>query len=198
MRGLFIGLGAALVQNFHWVLYVFGAFLVYTGIRLFVQDYEVSHPDENRAVLALRRFVPVTEDYEGQRFVVTRRGRRFVTPLMVVLVAIETSDVVFAIDSIPAIFAITTDPFIVYTSNIFAILGLRALYFLLADMMSRFRYLKHGLAFILSFVGAKMLAADVYEIPITASLAIIAFTLAVSVAVSLSHSDSAEASGGTA
>lgn len=185
MRGFFIGVGAALLHNFHWIIYLFGAFLVFTGIKMLAKEEEETHPENNPAIKLLRRFMPITEDYEGQNFVVIRDGKRFATPLLVVLVVVESTDLVFAIDSIPAIFAVTDDPFIVYTSNVFAVLGLRALYFLIAGIIDLFVYLRYGLGFVLSFVGVKMLLVDIYKIPIGISLGVIAGILALSMIASL-------------
>lgn len=185
MRAGFIAAGATLLAHFHWIIYVFGGFLIVTGVKMALhKDTEVD-PDANPAVKLLRRFVPVTERCEGDRFFVRRAGRLAATPLFVVLVLVETTDVIFALDSIPAIFAVTSDPFIVYTSNVFAILGLRSLYFLLAGVMGLFRYLKVGLAFVLVFVGLKMALADVYKIPIGVSLGVIFGILALSVLASI-------------
>jgi tellurite resistance protein TerC len=184
-RGLFIAAGAALLENFHWVIYVFGGFLVWTGVRMARHGDAEVHPERNPVLRLLRRVMPVTGAYVGTRFFVRRDHRTWATPLFAVLVAIETTDVLFAVDSIPAIFAVTDEPFIVFTSNAFAILGLRALYFLLAGLMDRFVYLKYGLAAILVFVGVKMLLVDVWHIPIALSLAVIAAVLGVSVALSL-------------
>lgn len=185
LRAIFVVLGAALLQRFHWVTYLFGAFLVFTGIKLLVQQGGEVHPERNPLFRLFRRFVPSVGEYSGGRFTVVEAGKRYATPLLLVLVAIETTDIVFAVDSIPAIFAVTTDPFIVYTSNIFAILGLRALYFALAGMMGKFHYLKVGLSVVLVFVGVKMLIAGVYKVPILASLLIIVAVLCGSVVVSL-------------
>jgi tellurite resistance protein TerC len=185
MRAIFIMAGAALLQRFHWIVYVFGAFLVVTGVKLLLHREGEVHPERNPAYRLFRRFVPAVTEYRGSRFTVVENGRRYATPLLAVLVVVEATDVVFAVDSIPAIFAVTRDPFIVYTSNIFAILGLRALYFLLAGVMDKFHYLKVGLAIVLCFVGAKMLLVDVYKIPIVASLAVVASLLAGSVVASL-------------
>lgn len=185
MRGALIGLGTALVESFHWMFYLFGAFLVFTGIRLAVHQEQEVHPDKNPVVRLARRLFPVTSGYEGARFVVRREGRRWVTPLLIVLLLIESTDLLFALDSIPAIFAVTLDPFIVYTSNVFAILGLRSLYFLLAGSVERFVYLKYGLAAILVLVGVKMLIADFYHMPIALSLGLIAAILTVAVVASL-------------
>ena len=185
MRALFIVLGAALLERFHWVTYLFGAFLVFTGVKLLAQRAGEVHPERNPPFRLFRRFVPSVGDYRGGRFTVIEEGRRRATPLLLVLVAIEATDIVFAVDSIPAIFAVTTDPFIVYTSNIFAILGLRALTFAVAGVMEKFRYLKVGLALVLAFVGVKMLLAGIYPIPILVSLAVIVALLAGSIAASL-------------
>lgn len=197
MRGFFIGVGAALLHHFHWVIYLFGAFLVFTGIKMLAKEDEQTDPESNPAIKLLRRFMPITKGYEGQRFLVQRDGRWFATPLLVVLVTVESTDLVFAIDSIPAIFAVTDDPFIVYTSNVFAILGLRALYFLIAGIIDLFVYLRYGLGFVLSFVGVKMLLADIYPIPIGISLSMIAGILTISVVASLlfppKHTDTAPA-----
>ena len=185
MRGVFIALGAALLQHFHWVMYIFGAFLVVTGIKMLVQEEAAVHPEDNVVIRLLRRIMPITAGYEGQRFFVTRHGQRFATPLLVVLLTVESTDLIFAVDSVPAIFAVTTDPFIVYTSNVFAILGLRSLYFLLAGVMDLFCYLRYGLGAVLGFVGMKMILADIYKIPIGASLGVIVSLLALSILASL-------------
>jgi tellurite resistance protein TerC len=185
MRAGFIAAGAALIETFHWVIYVFGAFLVFTGIKMFRHEEMDLDADTNPVLRTLRRFLPVSQDYDGQRFFTKRNGVRMATPLFAVLVLIETSDLIFAVDSIPAIFAVTTDTFLVFTSNAFAILGLRALYFLLADLAGRFAYLKVGLAFILVFVGVKMLITDVYHFPVWGSLGVIAAILSVAILASL-------------
>jgi tellurite resistance protein TerC len=185
MRAAFILAGGAFLQAFHWAIYVFGAVLAVTGVKLLLQRNAEPHPERNPLVRLFRRLLPVTDSLAGDRFFVRRDGRRFATPLLLALVAIEVTDLVFAIDSIPAIFAVTADPFIVFTSNIFAILGLRSLYFLLAGVIGRFVYLKVGLSVVLVFVGAKMLLLDVFKVPIGASLAVIAGILATSVVASL-------------
>lgn len=185
MRGVFIALGVTLLATFHWVLYVFGAFLVVTGVRFVFQRESRVDPEANPVLRLFRRYFSITANYQGQRFFVRQIGRRLATPLFVVLLVVETTDVVFAVDSIPAVFAITRDPFIVYTSNVFAILGLRALYFLLAGAMEMFRYLKPGLGILLAFVGVKMLLTDVYKLPTGISLGVIAAVLGVSVTASL-------------
>ncbi|MBI5331422.1 MAG: TerC family protein [Betaproteobacteria bacterium] len=185
MRAAMILGGALLVREFHWVLYLFGAFLVGTGVKMLI--FADKKPDlaANPALMWMRRHLRFTQEYEGERFVVTRDGVRWFTPLFLVLALIEFSDVVFAVDSIPAIFAVTTDPFIVFTSNIFAILGLRSLYFLLANLHGRFHLLKYGLALVLVFVGVKMLIADFYKVPIGLALGVVGIILAVSVFASL-------------
>jgi len=160
MRGLMIGVGAALVARYHWVLYLFGAFLVYTGIRMLLTRNVDDAPGEGWVIQQLRRHFPITDDFHGTQFLVKLNGRTFLTPLMVALVLVETTDLIFAVDSIPAIFAITADPFLVFTSNVFAILCLRSLYFGLAGLIEKFRYLKVSLSVILTLVGAKMLAAS--------------------------------------
>ena len=180
MRAIFIALGVTLLNAFHWMIYLFGAFLVLTGIKMLLLGERRIEPERNPVLRLFRRIVPVTPTYEGQRFLVRQGGLVAATPLALVLIVVETTDVIFALDSIPAILAITRDPFIVYTSNVFAILGLRALYFLLAGIMEIFRYLKVGLSFVLMFVGIKMMVADMYKVPIGASLAIVAGILAAS------------------
>ena len=185
-RGIFIAGGAVLIQNFSWILYIFAAFLLYTGFRMIRQRDEHLNPDQSRVLRAFRRLVPMTDTFHGQRLLVRKGGLIMATPLLAVLVLVETTDVVFAVDSIPAIFAVTDEVFLVFTANAFAILGLRAMYFLLADLVHRFVYLKIGLALILIWVGVKMLLKiDVYYIPTPISLAVIASVLAVSVALSL-------------
>ena len=184
-RAIFIAAGATLLDQFHWMIYVFGAFLVITGIRMARSNDEHVDPGRNPVLRVFRRFVPMTDGMRGEHFFVKQAGRRLATPLLAVLVVVETTDIIFAIDSIPAIFAVTTDTFLVFTSNAFAILGLRALYFLLAGMIGRFAYLKIGLAFVLAFVGAKMLISEFYKVPIWLSLVVIAGAIAVSIVVSL-------------
>ncbi len=187
MRAIFILAGAALIQRFHWIMYVFGAFLVFTGVKLVIgKDSEVE-PESNPVFKVFRRFVRSIPDYRGAKFFVVEQGKLWATPLLLVLLVIESTDVIFAVDSIPAVFGVTTDPFIVFTSNIFAILGLRSLYFLLAGMMDKFHYLKIGLGGVLSFIGAKMLIMDLYEIPIGLSLGVVSVLLAGSVIASLLH-----------
>jgi len=185
MRGVFIGVGALLLQAFHWVIYIFGAFLVFTGIKMITNEDTSVHPEDNPVIKVLRRVMPITSDFEGQRFFVKRDGKWAATPLFVVLLVIESTDLIFAVDSVPAIFAVSQDPFIVYTSNVFAILGLRSLYFLLAGVMDLFIYLRYGLGVVLGFVGVKMLLADIYKIPIGLSLAVVAGVLAISIVASL-------------
>lgn len=185
MRAGFILAGAALLAAFHWTIYLFGGILIVTGVKLLLQGDEEIDPERNPVLRLFRRLVPSAAEYHGPRFLVRQAGRWVATPLLLVLVTIEATDVVFAVDSIPAIFAVTRDPFIVYTSNIFAILGLRALFFLLAGAMGKIHYLKPALALVLLFVGAKMLLADVYKIPIAASLAVITGLLGGAVVASL-------------
>lgn len=185
LRAIFIVLGSAILENFAWAIYFFGALLVVTGVKLAVQKETEVHPERNLILRLVRRVSPMTPDYRGEAFVVKEAGKWIATPLLAVLIVIETTDVVFAIDSIPAIFAITQDTFIVFTSNAFAILGLRALYFVFAGAMGRFVYLKIGLAVILVFVGIKMLISDLYHIPIGLSLGFIALALTVSIVASL-------------
>lgn len=186
MRGVMIFLGAALISKFHWIIYVFGVFLIYTGIRMLVSQEKEMHPENNPVVKWFKRRMPVTPDYRGAKFFVWENGRRCATPLVIVLIIVEISDLIFAVDSIPAIFAITTDPFLVYTSNVFAIMGLRSLYFALAHVIDRFHYLKYGLAIVLTFVGVKMLLGDSpWKIDTEISLAVIAIILLTSVIISL-------------
>ncbi len=167
------------------MIYIFGAFLVWTGWKLLRQRGQPMHPEKNPLFRLFRRVMPSTSEFHGSRFLIVENGRRVATPLLLVLVAIEASDIVFAVDSIPAVFAITRDPFIVFTSNIFAILGLRALYFALAGVMTQFRYLKVGLSVVLMFVGMKMMIADLYKIPVAVSLTVIAALLGGSILYSL-------------
>lgn len=185
MRAIFIFAGAALLAAFHWVEYVFGAFLIFTGAKILGHQEEEVHPERNIAVRLARRVLPIVPEFRGHRFFVKEGGRWAATPLFLILIVVETTDLVFAVDSIPAIFAVSQDPFIVYTSNIFAILGLRALYFLLAGIMGQFRFLKVGLGLVLVFVGAKMTFADFYKVPIGVSLLVVAGLLAGSVLLSL-------------
>ncbi len=186
MRAAFIVVGIGLIRRFHWITYIFGALLVYSGIKLFRQHEAGIEPQNNPVLRLFRRWVPTTESYEGDKFVV-RRGRLYATPLLVVLVLVESMDLVLATDSIPAVLAITLKPFIVYTSNVFAVLGLRSMYFLLAGMMELFHYLHYGLAAILIFVGAKMLVSNYYPIPTLAALGVVGGVLLISVLASLLH-----------
>jgi tellurite resistance protein TerC len=185
MRAAFIAAGVTLIQRFHWIIYVFGAFLVVTGIRMAVQQDKEIHPERNPVLRLAKRLMPVTTSYDGDRFFTMQGGRRAATPLFVALLLVETTDLIFAVDSIPAILAITQDPFIVYTSNVFAILGLRSLYFALAGVVRMFHYLSIGLAGVLVFVGGKMLLVDVVKVPTALSLGVIAAILAVSVVASV-------------
>lgn len=184
MRVLFILAGVRLLEKFEWVIYVFGALLIYSGIRLFIHDESKTDPGKNPLLRLARKLLPVIDDYEGDKFFV-RRGRLFATPLLLVLVAIETTDVLFATDSIPAVLAVTRDVIVVYAANIFAILGLRSMYFALAGMLERFAYLHYGLSAILIFVGGKMLASHYFEIPTFLALGGVAIILVVSVLASL-------------
>ncbi len=185
MRGLFIGMGALLIKRFGWIIYVFGAFLIFTGVKMALRQDEGFDAEQNVVMRTARRFLRVTREYHGQQFFTIQDGRRYATPLFLVLLLIEFTDLVFAVDSIPAIFAVTTNPFLVYTSNVFAILGLRSMYFLLAGIVHQFAYLKYGLALILVFVGFKMVLVDMVRIPILASLGVIAVTLTLSIIASL-------------
>jgi tellurite resistance protein TerC len=185
-RGVFIAAGAVLITRFSWVLYVFAAFLIYTGYRMIRQRDEHLDPESSTALRLFRARVPMTDAYHGQRFLIRRNGVLLATPLLAVLVLVEVTDVVFAVDSIPAIFAVTDEPFLVFTANAFAILGLRAMYFLLADLIHRFVYLKLGLAVVLIWVGVKMLLkVDLFYVPTTVSLAVIATVITVSIVASL-------------
>lgn len=185
MRLIFIFVGVALLEQFDWIIYVFGAFLVFTGIKLAMEKDKEVHPERNPVLKLTRKIIPITKQYHGSNFFIKRMGRIIATPLFVVLVVIETTDLVFALDSIPAILAITRDEFIIYSSNAFAILGLRALYFALSGIMKLFHYLHYGLSLILVFVGIKMLLADFYHIPTPYALGFIGITLTVSVIVSI-------------
>lgn len=185
MRGLFIAAGSALVSNFNWVLYIFGALLVITGVRMAFKSDDEFDGDQNPIVKTVRRFLPISESFHGKHFFTVENGRRIATPLLLVLILVEFTDLIFAVDSIPAIFGVTTDPFIVFTSNIFAVMGLRSMYFLLAAVVDRFYLLKYGLAIILSFIGFKMLAEHWIHVSIGASLAVILTVLAGSIAASL-------------
>jgi tellurite resistance protein TerC len=185
LRFVFIFAGVAVIERFEWVLYIFGAFLVITAVRIARHRETEIHPEHNPVLRFVRRVIPSTNEYDGQRLFTRRTGKLLATPLFVALVLVETTDVVFAVDSVPAILAVSREPFIVFASNAFAILGLRALYFLLAGLAGRFRYLNIGLGVILGFVGVKMLVADLYHPPIVLSLGVIALALVVSIAASL-------------
>ncbi|MEX2089706.1 MAG: TerC family protein [Bacteroidota bacterium] len=186
MRSILIGVGVALIATFHWIIYLFGAFLIFTGIKMGLQKETAElRPEKNIIVRFFKKLMPVTAGYHGEKFFLKIGGKTYATLLFVVLIIVETTDLVFAVDSIPAIFAITTDPFIVYTSNVFAILGLRALYFALAGIMDLFHYLKIGLSIVLTFVGVKMVMADIYPIPIVLALSVVAGVLLVSVVASI-------------
>lgn len=184
-RGIFIALGAVLIAKFHWIIYLFGAFLIFTGIKMaWVKDKQI-HPERNPVLKLFRKLMPVTDQYHGGKFFIRDAGRLVATPLFLVLLLIETSDIIFAVDSVPAIFAVSQDPFIVYTANVFAILGLRSLYFALAAVMRLFHHLHYGLSAILVFVGFKMALTDIFKIPVVHSLAAIGIILGLSIAASL-------------
>jgi tellurite resistance protein TerC len=185
MRGIFIFAGIALINQFHWVIYIFGAFLIFTAIQIARGKEQEVHPERNIMIKLLRMVMPVTHEYSGHKFLTIIKHKRHATPLLVVVLVLGTTDVFFAIDSIPAVLAVTTDPFIVYTSNVFAVLGLRSLFFAISGLMKLFHYLQYGLAVILGFVGIKMLIGDFYKINIGASLAVIASVLALSIIASL-------------
>ena len=185
MRAVFILAGVALIAKFHWMIYLFGAMLVYIGIKMWFEENKEIHPDKNIVLKVFKKLFPVAEGHAGSEFFVKHEGRYIVTPLFLVLLVIETTDIIFAVDSIPAALAISTDSFIIYSANVFAILGLRALYFALAGSMQMFKYLQHGLSLVLAFVGVKMILADVYKISITVSLGVITLVLAVSIVLSL-------------
>jgi TerC family integral membrane protein len=186
MRGIFILAGVALIRRFHWIIYIFGAFLVYTGFKLMTEKEEDQvDPSRNIVLRMARKFLPVSDHYEGKKFFTLREGKRFATPLFIVLLVVETTDILFATDSIPAILAISRDPFIVYTSNVFAILGLRSMFFALSGLMKIFHYLNYGLAIVLMFIGAKMLVSAKYALPTWIALLVIATVLAFSVLASV-------------
>ncbi|MFH0888709.1 MAG: TerC family protein [Planctomycetota bacterium] len=187
MRAIFIFAGIALIHQFHWIIYVFGAFLIITGIKMALQKNEEIHPERNPVLKLFKRLMPITDSYESGKFFIRNAGRLLATPLFVVLLVVETTDIVFAVDSIPAILAITADPFIVYSSNVFAILGLRALYFALSGIMKLFHYLHYGLSVILVFIGIKMLISGIYHIPTTITLTVLTAILTISILISLFH-----------
>ena len=188
LRAIFIAAGVTLIQTFHWIIYVFGGFLVVTGLRMGIQKHKEIHPEKNPVIRLFQRFMAITDQFENGKFFVKKRGHHVATPLFIALLVVETTDVIFAIDSIPAILAVTSDPFIVYTSNVFAILGLRALYFAISEMMRHFQYLHYGLSAILVFVGAKMLLSDIYKIPVAFALGMVASILLISVVASIARS----------
>ena len=198
LRAIFIVAGITLMEKFHWVIYIFGGFLIVTGLRMGLQKHKEIHPEKNPVLRLFRRFMPVTDDMEEGRFFVKQGGRHVATPLFITVLVVETTDLIFAVDSIPAILAITSDPFIVYTSNVFAILGLRALYFAIAGMIQRFQYLHYGLSAILVFVGMKMLLGSVYKIPVGLALGVIAMILLVSVVTSIARSRKSASGPGSA
>ncbi len=193
-RAIFIVAGAALISQFHWILYLLGTFLVFTAIKLAIQKETEIHPEHNPLIRFARKILPVTKDYEGEKFIVRHNGKRYMTPLFLVLLMIESTDIAFATDSIPAIFAITRDTFIIYTSNIFAILGLRSLYFVVAGFMKQFKYLKYGLSVVLGFIGFKMLIEPWYKVPIVASLVMIFGIITLSIVASILHQKIVESS----
>lgn len=185
MRVIFIFAGIALITQFHWIIYVFGAFIIFTGIRMLFQNDQEVHPERNVIIKTIKKIFPVTKGFYKDKFFIKRQGILMATPLFIVLVFVEITDLIFAVDSIPAILAITTDPFIVFTSNVFAILGLRSLYFSLAGMMGLFRFLHIGLAAILIFIGLKMVLADIYKLPIEVALMVVLSILVISIMASL-------------
>lgn len=198
-RGIMIGVGAVLIQRFEWIIYFFGALLLYSAYRMLKSHGEDVHPDQNPVIKIVRRFFPVTENFHEDHFFVKQGNVTAATPLFIALMVVETTDIMFAVDSIPAIFAITRDPFIVFTSNIFAIMGLRSLYFVLAAVLDKFQYLKYSLVFILAFVGVKMLVSDIVHLPAWVSLAVIVLAMAAGIAASWSsYKENKEAEKATA
>ena len=185
MRAVFIAAGITLITKFHWIIYIFGAFLIFTGIKMLLEKDKEVHPDKNPMLKLFRKIMPVTRGYEKDNFFVNKNSRWFATPLFITLLIIETTDIIFAVDSVPAVLAVTYDPLIVYTSNVLAILGLRALFFALAGIVKLFHHLHYGLSAILVFVGAKMLLADIYKIPISIALGVVVGILAVSIITSI-------------
>ncbi|MDX1952681.1 MAG: TerC family protein [Verrucomicrobiota bacterium] len=185
MRGLMIWIGSELISHFKWTFYVLGAFLIFTGIKMVFSDDEEVEPEKNPVIRLTRRFFPVSNQFDGSKFITIQEGRRMLTPLALVLIMVETTDLIFAVDSIPAIFAVTQEEFIVFTSNVFAILGLRSLYFVLAGAIGYFRYLKIGLAIVLVFIGLKMFIAKWYHIPTNFSLIVVAGIIAIAIIASL-------------
>jgi tellurite resistance protein TerC len=184
MRGLFIATGVALLENFSWLIFLFGGFLVFTGVKLAIRRDEEVQPDQNPVMKLAKRFLPVTSEFEGQKFFVRRAGKWFVTPLFMVLIGLETTDLIFAVDSVPAVLAISDDPFIIWSSNVFAILGLRALFFLVDGILPYFRYLNFGLSVILVFIGIKMITSGAYHMPTTISLGTVGLILTITVLAS--------------
>ncbi len=184
-RAAFIFAGVALINKFHWIMYIFGAFLIFTGIKMALNKETEVHPEKNVAIKMLRYFIPVTKEFQEARFFIIKNGKRFATPMLAVLLALETTDILFAVDSIPAVLAISRDPFIIYTSNVFAILGLRSLFFAISGLMKLFHLLHYGLSAILSFVGVKMLIADFLHVPIGVSLSVISSILVISIVASI-------------
>jgi len=185
MRAVFIGLGVVLISRFSWIIYVFGAFLVFTAVRMAIERESEIHPQKNPLLLVLKKIMPVDHGFDSGKFLVRKKGILYATSLLAVVLVLETTDLIFAVDSIPAVLAITRDPFIVYTSNVFAILGLRSLFFALSGMMRLFHYLHYGLVFVLAFVGVKMLISHYFHIPVIVSLGVIAGTLGLSIGASM-------------
>jgi len=184
MRGIFIATGVALLENFAWLIFIFGGFLVFTGVKLAIRRSEEVAPDQNPVMRLAKRFLPVTSDFEGQKFFVRRAGKWFVTPLFMVLIGLETTDLIFAVDSVPAVLAISDDTFIIWSSNVFAILGLRALFFLVDGILPYFRYLNFGLSVILVFIGLKMISSEAYHMPTSISLGSVGLILTVTILAS--------------
>ncbi len=185
MRAIFIAAGVTLIEKFHWMIYIFGAFLIITGIKMAFQDEKPINPEQNILIRLFRKFFPVSPEFDGGKFFTKIAGKTMATPMFIVLLVVEATDLLFAVDSIPAVLAVTSDPFIVYTSNVFAILGLRSLYFAVAEVITMFVYLKYGLSAVLTFVGIKMVIADIYKIPIEVSLLVIISLLGISVMLSI-------------
>jgi tellurite resistance protein TerC len=194
-RAIFIVVGVSLIANFHWLMYIFGAMLIYIGIKLMCEEEKEIHPEKNPIVNIFKKIFPFTNEHGNGKFFLLKDGKYYATALFLVLIVVETTDIIFALDSIPAALAISKDSFVIYSANVFAILGLRALYFALAGCLQMFRYLSYGVAAILMFVGAKMLLADLYDIPVTIALAVIALVLAIAIAASLYEQHRAKKSG---
>lgn len=185
MRMIMIIIGVELIENFHWLIYIFGGFLIFTGLRMVFGKEKELHPDQNPLVRVFKRFFPVTNEYHGDRFFVMQNAQRYATPLFIVVLVVEVTDLIFAVDSVPAVLAVSRNPFVVYTSNAFAILGLRSLFFALSHIMNLFHYIKYGLALVLTFIGTKMVLMDTFKIPIGISLTVVASILVLSVVLSI-------------